>query len=374
MILPHGVLFRGNAEGTIRESLLKRGLIEGVIGLPANLFYGTGIPACVVVLDKGGAAADRDGVFLVDASRGFRKDGPKNRLREQDIHRVVDTYHERRDVPGYARRVPLAEIVANDYNLNLPRYVDGSGARGLARPGGPPQRGGIPDRDLDGLSAYWDVMPGLRAALVRDRAPRLQPPARARLQTSRTPSWATPSSRRSPTACGPDVRRRGATPTGPACWALDVGAQPARDHRRALGGPAWRGSRGRRSLDPYDLYQHLMDFWAETMQDDVYLVAQDGWRDAAQPRTLVPRRKGQKSLDETPDLVVGKRKVKPWTWCRPRSWWPGTSRPSGRRWTRWRRRPRRRARPWTSSWRSTRARTACWKMPAPTRARSRSPV
>jgi type I restriction enzyme M protein len=127
IILPHGVLFRGGAEATIRRELLRRGLIQGIIGLPANLFYGTGIPACIVVLDKE-RAAERKRVFLIDASKGFVKEGPKNRLRAQDIHKIVDVFTREVELPRYARAVPLAEIAdpKNDYNLNLPRYIDAS--------------------------------------------------------------------------------------------------------------------------------------------------------------------------------------------------------------------------------------------------------
>ena len=124
-VLPHGVLFRGHAEATIREQLVRSGYLKGIIGLSPNLFYGTGIPACIVVLDKENDAG-RKGVFMIDASRGFRRDGPKNRLREQDIHRIVDTFTRQIDVPRYARMVPIDEIVdpKNDFNLNLPRYID----------------------------------------------------------------------------------------------------------------------------------------------------------------------------------------------------------------------------------------------------------
>src|ERR1035437_3679477 len=124
-ILPHGVLFRGNAEAVIRRNLVRRGVIKGIIGLPPNLFYGTGIPACIIVLDKEHATASK-GIFMIDASKGFRKDGPKNRLREQDIHRIVDTFNRQLEIPGYARMVPDSEIgdARNDYNLNLPRYID----------------------------------------------------------------------------------------------------------------------------------------------------------------------------------------------------------------------------------------------------------
>lgn len=128
IVMPHGVLFRGNSEAAIRRNLVKRGWIKGVIGLPANLFYGTGIPACIVVIDKEHALG-RDGIFMIDASKDFQKDGAKNRLRERDIHRIVDVFNERREIPGYARMVPLAEIAGetNDYNLNIPRYIDAIG-------------------------------------------------------------------------------------------------------------------------------------------------------------------------------------------------------------------------------------------------------
>ena len=164
-ILPHGVLFRGNAEGLIREQLVRSGILKGIIGLPANLFFGTGIPACIVVLDKENAAA-RKGVFMIDASKGFIKEGNKNRLREQDIHRIVDTFSRQMDTPRYARMVPLAEIAdpKNDFNLNLPRYIDSSEPEDLQDIDAH-LRGGIPERDLDAFAADWQVLPGVRQAL-----------------------------------------------------------------------------------------------------------------------------------------------------------------------------------------------------------------
>ena len=165
IIMPHGVLFRGNREAGIRRNLVQRGLIKGVIGLPANLFYGTGIPACIVVIDKENAVG-RNGIFMIDASKGFRKDGAKNRLRERDIHRIVGVFNEKRETPGYARMVPLAEIASetNDYNLNIPRYIDSSEPEDLhdlcAH-----LHGGIPNRDIDDLDDYWKVFPGLRQRL-----------------------------------------------------------------------------------------------------------------------------------------------------------------------------------------------------------------
>src|SRR6202165_581338 len=117
-ILPHGVLFRGSAEATIREQLVRSGLLKGIIGLPANLFYGTGIPACILVLDKENATA-RKSVFMIDASKGFIKDGNKNRLRERDIHKIVDNITRQSDVSRYARPVPFDEIAGARNDLNL---------------------------------------------------------------------------------------------------------------------------------------------------------------------------------------------------------------------------------------------------------------
>jgi type I restriction enzyme M protein len=153
-ILPHGVLFRGNAEAVIRQQLVRSGYLKAIIGLPANLFYGTGIPACILVLDKENATA-RKGIFMIDASKGFKKDGPKNRLREQDIHKIVDTFTRQDESdPRYARMVPLEEIAdpKNDYNLNLPRYIDSTEPEDLQDIDGH-LRGGIPERDLDALAA-----------------------------------------------------------------------------------------------------------------------------------------------------------------------------------------------------------------------------
>ena len=170
-ILPHGVLFRGNAEADLREALIKSGYLKAIIGLPPNLFFGTGIPACIVVLDKENATARR-GIFMIDASKGFRKDGAKNRLREQDIHRIVDTFRKGADVPGYARMVPFDEIAdpRNAFNLNLARYIDTSEAEDIHDIDAHLQ-GGIPKRDIDALDSWWKVMPSLRGELFEDLRP-----------------------------------------------------------------------------------------------------------------------------------------------------------------------------------------------------------
>ena len=165
IILPHGVLFRGNKEADIRKNLILRGFIKGIIGLPANLFYGTGIPACILIVDKEHAHA-RAGIFMIDASKGFLKDGNKNRLRTQDIHKIVDVFNKQIELPRYSRMVPVSEIAdpANDYNLNIPRYIDSSEPEDLHDLDAH-LNGGIPDRDIDALEEYWNIFPSLRQAL-----------------------------------------------------------------------------------------------------------------------------------------------------------------------------------------------------------------
>ena len=168
-ILPHGVLFRGNAEAEIRRALVCKGYIKGIIGLPANLFYGTGIPACLIVIDKEHAHT-RQSIFMIDASAGFRKDGNKNRLRAMDIHKIVDVFNRELQIPKYSRAVPLEEIKRNDFNLNLPRYIDREEAEDIQDIEGH-LRGGIPAADIDVLDRYWRVCPQLRQTLFKDNRP-----------------------------------------------------------------------------------------------------------------------------------------------------------------------------------------------------------
>ncbi|MEI6179553.1 MAG: N-6 DNA methylase [Chloroflexales bacterium] len=151
-ILPHGVLFRGNAEGDIHRALIRKGYIKGIIGLPPNLFYGTGIPACIIVIAKQ-EAHTRTGIFMLDASAGFMKDGPKNRLRAQDIHKIVDVFTKQLEVPKYSRMVAFAEIERNEFNLNLPRYIDSQQAEDLQDIAGH-LHGGIPAAEVAALQPY----------------------------------------------------------------------------------------------------------------------------------------------------------------------------------------------------------------------------
>jgi type I restriction enzyme M protein len=284
VILPHGVLFRGNREADIRRELIKRHLIKGIIGLPANLFYGTGIPACVIVLDKEDTAS-RTGIFMVDASKGFIKDGNKNRLRAQDIHKIVDVFRNRLELDGYSRLVSFDEIssAANDFNLNLPRYID------AAEPEDTQDldahlNGGIPEQDIDALSGYWEVMPTLRAQLFegvgRPGYLRLMPPVEDVRETIVAhPEFVAFSENTMEHFA--EWRARAAT----ASKAIQVDGHP-KLLIEELAESLLAAFRGMSLIDPYDIYQHLMDYWAEVMQDDAFQLTQVGWLEAAKLREL----------------------------------------------------------------------------------------
>jgi type I restriction enzyme M protein len=309
-ILPHGVLFRGNAEATIRRELVRSGILKGVIGLPPNLFYGTGIPACILVLDKGNAAG-RKGVFMIDASKGYIKDGNKNRLREQDIHRIVDTFSRQVDVPGYARTVSLDEIAdpKNDFSLNLPRYIDSTELEDLQDIEGH-LRGGIPERDLDALSAYWQVLPGMRAILFEFAGRPGYASVKVPLSEVKQAIFCHPEF----TAFNQTVGRLFAgwrKAVTPSLMGFGKDSHP-KELIDSIAEELLVIFRQAPLLDPYDVYQHLMDYWAETMQDDAYLISADGWVKGAQPREIVQVRSKDNKLvwPELHDYSKGRRRFK----------------------------------------------------------------
>jgi type I restriction enzyme M protein len=302
VILPHGVLFRGNAEAEIRKQIVRQGYIKGIIGLPANLFFGTGIPACIVVLDKERAAA-RKGIFLIDASKGFIKDGNKNRLRDQDIHKIVDAFTRLAEIPRYSRMVPFAEIEANDYNLNIPRYIDSTEPEDLQDIEAH-LRGGIPNRDLDDLARFWEVFPGIRGALFgRARAgySKLKvKPMDVKTAIFEHEEFAT--FQKSVLTRLAKWRRA----NEPRLKNIAVDDKP-KALIETLSEELLKAFQSTALLDSYDVYQRLMTYWAETMQDDVYLLVGDGWNEAAKLR-LITDDYGR--VRQKPDLVVGKQKFR----------------------------------------------------------------
>ena len=294
-ILPHGVLFRGNAEAVIRKKLIRSGYLKGIIGLPANLFYGTGIPACIVVIDKEHAAA-RKGIFMVDASAGFMKDGNKNRLRSRDLHKIVDAFTHSVEIDGFSRMVPFAEIEKNDFNLNLPRYLDNREAEDKQDIEAH-LKGGIPEADLEGLADYWKVCPGLKDALFRPNRPgyldlavettALKDAVRGNAEFTTFVEGTQQHFATWRKASALSLRQ-----LEPACQPKQVIHELSEDLLAHY--------LGQSLLDPYAIYQHLMDYWAETMQDDVYLIAADGWK--AEPYRLIEKNK-----------KTGKERDKGWT-------------------------------------------------------------
>ena len=340
IILPHGVLFRGNAEGGIRENIIRKGYIKGIIGLPPNLFYGTGIPACIIVLDKENAA-NRRGIFMIDASKGFVKDGNKNRLRHQDIHKIVDIFNKQTEVPKYARMVPVAEIEANDYNLNIPRYIDSAEAEDLHDIAAH-LLGGIPNRDIDALEVYWQIFPTLKQQLFTegphpidvnlapgtDSSPVILSEAKnfcvageilrfaqndrhdgvgivelASMESR--PGYSTlrvdSAQIKAAIYAHPEFQAyisaveewylQWQTSNIAALKGITVGTSP-KLLIETLSEDMLRVFAQVRLIDKYDVYQRLMSYWSDTVQDDVYMIALDGWKansDLIPPQLIIKR-------------------------------------------------------------------------------------
>ena len=306
IVMPHGVLFRGNKEADIRRNLINRGLIKGIIGLPANLFYGTGIPACIVVIDKEGAS-NRAGIFMIDASKGFIKDGNKNRLRARDIHKIVDVFNSETELKGYSRMVAREEVAngVNDYNLNIPRYIDSSEPDELhdlyAH-----LNGGIPDRDIDGLGAYWAVFPTLRKTLFasngRPGYSEAKVDAAQVKDTILDHDEFTAFQRRSYEVFEGWIKTH-----APRLKGIDTDTIP-RTVIDSLAQDLLECFDGLPLMESYDVYQKLMDYWDDVMQDDVYAISADGWLEAAKPRSVVQDK--DKKIKEAPDLVIKSNKYK----------------------------------------------------------------
>ena len=298
VILPHGVLFRGNAEWEIRKNLIKSWYIKGIIWLPANLFYGTGIPACIIVIDKAGAD-QRKGIFMLDASKWFIKDGNKNRLREQDIHKIVDTFIQVRETTKFSRMVPLVEIEANDYNLNIPRYIDTQEEEDIQDITAHLQ-GWIPAHDINALAPYRAVYGSLKNKLFKsdskDGYYQLTIPSDQVKQAIYThdefvayrqtlsqtfESWKTKIT--------------------PLCKAIDTTTHP-RNFIHQLGEDILSSYSNKALIDKYSIYQHLMDYRNEIMKDDLYMIIEDGRK-----VTLTETKKGKEIIyvcDLVPDYLI----------------------------------------------------------------------
>ena len=273
IILPHGVLFRGNAEAEIRKNIIRKGYFKGIIGLPANLFYGTGIPAAILVIDKENAEA-RKGIFMIDASKGFIKDGNKNRLREQDVHKIVDVFNKQLEIPKFSRMVSVEEIESNEYNLNIPRYIDNQEEEDIQDIAAHLQ-GGIPAADIDALQKYWDVYPTMKESLFRINGREGYYDLKVEKDKIKEvifnhQEFILYSEEINAIITGWAERHRDRflqinSDIDPKVLIHDI----AEDILESFS--------SRTLIDKYDIYQYMMTYWLEEMKDDVYMIVENGW-------------------------------------------------------------------------------------------------
>ncbi len=280
IILPHGVLFRGNAEAVIRENIIR--FIKGIIALPPNLFYGTGIPACIIILDKENSE-NRKGIFMIDAGKGFIKDGNKNRLRHQDIHKIVDVFNNRIEIDKYSRMISHAEIERNEYNLNIPRYIDSQEPEDIQDIEAH-LKGGIPNFDIEALENYWQVFQTLKRELFspseRENYSNLRVESANIKETIYNHNEFTDFSNRIKT-----IFDNWRTKYTPELETLSNETKP-KDLIHRISEDLLASFADFHLIDKYDIYQQLMNYWTETMQDDVYLIVSDGWTASEE---LIPR-------------------------------------------------------------------------------------
>ncbi|HEX9504083.1 MAG TPA: type I restriction-modification system subunit M [Patescibacteria group bacterium] len=311
VILPLGVLFRGNTEAEIRKKIIARGYIKGVIGLPPNLFFGTGIAASIIVLDKEKAETEKDwpddqkGIFMIDATNGFIKEGPKNRLREQDIHKIVDIFNRQDKVDRFSRFVPLSEIKKpkNDYNLNISRYIDSKETEDIQDIEAH-MLGDIPNRDIDDLKAYWTVYPSMRKELFRDS--KRNKYCVLKIEKNKIKNFIfhhpefTEFSKEMDSVF--DTWKNKNTKY---LKALAKDCHP-KEVIKKISEELLRSFENKNLIDQYDMYQHIMDYWAKIMQDDLYELAADGW-EAGKEVTRIKKeiKKGEKAERKEVEGIEG---------------------------------------------------------------------
>ncbi|MCT7843265.1 MAG: type I restriction-modification system subunit M [Lactobacillus iners] len=307
IILPHGILFRGNAEETIRKAIIKKKWIKGIVSLPANLFYGTGIPACIIVVDKENADK-REGIFFIDASDGYKKDGNKNRLREQDIEKIVQTFNNRTEIKGYSRFVSFEEIEQNDGNLNVPRYIqkiDNSLPQNIESH----LNGGIPKFDIDSLDKLWSVSPELKKKLfkVKDAEHDI-----CELNVA-------PDATEEVIAEDQDIIKETNIELNSsfAKWQkiaqeklLTINQDTApKELIRELGFAMLKSYAEAKILDNYDVYDVLLNYWNEKLQDDVYVIKALGY-EAGREIEYTYATKAGKDAEGNEIKIENKNKIK----------------------------------------------------------------
>lgn len=276
IILPHGVLFRGNAEETIRVEVLKKKYIKGIVSLPGNLFYGTGIPACIIIIDKEDAE-NREGIFLIDASRGYKKDGNKNRLREQDIEKIVQTFISGESIKGYSKFVKYSDILEkNAGNLSIPRYIqkiDDSLPQNIAAH----LKGGIPGTDIESLKRLWDISRDLKSEIFTciDEAHdvyNLALPSENIEGVVGTDVSILEEKKREAEGLLDEWREA----VKGILLGIDSESNP-KEIIRTIAVMLLEKYESARLLDNYDVYDCLLNYWNEKLQDDVYVIKASGY-------------------------------------------------------------------------------------------------
>ena len=298
VVLPHGVLFRGNAEATIRQSIVDKGYIKGIIGLPANLFFGTGIPACIIIIDKSDAD-ERQGIFMIDASHDFIKDGNKNRLRERDIYKIVTTFNQQiTSDPKYARFVPNDEIkIKNNYNLNITRYIDSTVPEDLQDIDAH-LNGGIPAVDVDSMEKYWTLFPNLKNKLfsvMREGYYKLNIPTdEVRNAIYNDEEFSDYTERID------DAFDTWKNQVDEGLKNIDDSVD-VKQYIVELAEALLNSFDGIELIDKYDVYEVLLSYWQEIMGDDVYLVSVDDYGAARTTENIMGvytsgKKKGQEKI------------------------------------------------------------------------------
>lgn len=307
IILPHGILFRGNAEETIRKAIIKKKWIKGIVSLPANLFYGTGIPACIILVDKENADK-REGIFFIDASDGYKKDGNKNRLREQDIEKIVQTFNNRTEIKGYSRFVSFEEIEQNDGNLNVPRYIqkiDNSLPQNIESH----LNGGIPKFDIDSLDKLWSVSPELKKKLFKMKD----------AEHDICELNVAPDATEEVIAEDQDIIKETNMELNVsfAKWQkiaqeklLTINQDTApKSLIRELGFAMLKSYAEAKILDNYDVYDVLLNYWNEKLQDDVYVIKSLGY-EAGREIDYTYATKARKDAEGNEIKIENKNKIK----------------------------------------------------------------
>ena len=298
IILPHGVLFRGNAEETIRKEILKRKYIKGIVGLPSNLFYGTGIPACIIIIDKENADK-REGLFMIDASDGFKKDGDKNRLREQDIEKIVQVFTNKTEIKGYSRFITYKEIIEdNNANLNVPRYISKIN-KNLPQNINSHLNGGIPEKDIDSMERLWNISSELRNKIFEKRENANVYDLKVEPDSIEDLIFEDEKIKKVIQEETIDIFNTWKQQSESLLKNIDSTIIPKKLIRE-LGFSILKAYEKSKLLDNYDAYDFLLNYWNEKMQDDVYLIKASGYEAGAE----IDRKYGKKKIKDEQGIEI----------------------------------------------------------------------